>query len=264
MNAPLITSKNNDQIKWIKKLNQRKFRVQERAYYVEGVRLTEEAVCSGSATSLFFTSRLLSTKRGKNLLERAQAQGVRLTECTESVFSEITDTVNSQGVLAIVRKRHWPFVLKGLLVVADEIQDPGNMGTLCRTAVAAGASGLIVTSGSVDPYNPKAVRSSMGGILHLPIWSMDGEEAVQVLEENNVPIIAADLEQAVDCFNASFPQTLALVVGNEARGVSELMLTHAQMRVKIPLLGPVESLNASVAAGILLYEIVRQRWKDEL
>lgn len=264
MRVPLISSKNNEQIKWLKKLRQRKFRDQENAYYVEGVRLTEEAVRSGLVTRLYFTSRLLTSERGERLLKQAQAHNVSIVECTESVFSEIADTVNTQGVLAVVKKQGWPLTLEGLLVVADEIQDPGNMGTLCRTAAAAGASGIIVTTGSVDPYNPKAVRSSMGGIFHLPVWLIDAAEAVQALQKNNVPIVAADLEQAVDYFSVTFPETMALVIGNEARGVSELMRANAQMRVKIPLLGAVESLNASVAAGILLYEIVRQRWKDEL
>ncbi|HHY15290.1 MAG TPA: RNA methyltransferase, partial [Firmicutes bacterium] len=149
--------------------------------------------------------------------------------------------------------------LGGTLLVADEIQDPGNMGTLIRTAVASGVRGLLAVEGSVDLYNPKVVRSTAGAIFHLPHWVFPRTRVLELLDSSESSVVVADLERAVDYWAVSYPQNVAVVIGNEARGVHELFRNRADLRVKIPLVGAVESLNASVASAVLLYEILRQR-----
>lgn len=254
----VITSRQNEQIKWAKRLQQKKYRDQDALFYLEGVRIVEEALETGLVHSLYFTDRLSSIARGQELVKHAQELKIPLWKCTEQVLSELTDTVNSQGVVAIVHKPTWPLKTQGVLLIADEIQDPGNMGTLLRTAVGAGVQGLLIVDGSVDLYNPKVLRSSMGAIFHLPHWFFSREAVLQLIASRGTALVVADLVDAVNYWEANYPRDLAVVIGNEARGVHADFRDRANLRVKIPLMGPVESLNASVAAGVLLYEILRQ------
>lgn len=254
----MITSKANPQIKMAKTLLRRSGRDKAGMYLVEGVRLTEEALRACTVETLFYSSRLLDSPRGAALLDEACGRGVEHLECSEQVLSEISDTVTTQGVVAVVKKESWKQTFSGLVVVADEIRDPGNLGTLFRTAVAAGATGIILTPGCVDPYNSKVVRASMGGVFRLPHWEIPADQGVQFLGEAGVDIVVADIVDSQHYFAVEFPANVALVIGNEARGPSPIWSQNAAQRVKIPLYGEMESLNASVAAGILLYEIARQ------
>jgi len=253
-----IVSRQNERIREAKKLGQRKYREQRGLFLVEGVRLVEEALAAGAVEQLFFTERLLASPRGQVLVSRAEARGVQLFACSEGVLVELTDTVQAQGVVAVARKPSWPQPAPGVLVIADEIQDPGNMGALLRTALGAGVQGLFVVKGSVDLYSPKVLRASMGAIFQLPNWPVERQEVLAFLEKTGAALVAADLEQAEDFWQAAYPQNLAVVIGNEARGVHPSFRQRADLVVRIPLVGPVESLNASVAAGVLLYEILRQ------
>lgn len=254
----MIVSKQNERIRGVKRLSQKKYRDQTGLFCLEGVRVVEEALSTTLVEQIFFAERLLNSKRGAELLNIAKAQGVPVFECSDSVLSELTDTVNSQGIVATVKKPTWPKIIQGLILVADEIQDPGNMGTLLRTAVGAGAQGLLVVEGSVDLYNPKVLRSSMGAIFQLPHWILKRNQILELLSENSCALVVADLEDSQDFWQVCYPQNLAVVIGNEARGVHKDFSSKASLRVKIPLVGQVESLNASVAAGVLLYEILRQ------
>lgn len=258
MNQMVITSKNNDLIKDSKRLQQKKFRDQTGLFYVEGVRIVEEALATPLVERLFFAESLRNTSRGEKLLALACEQAIPAFECTESVLAELSDTVNSQGVVAIVKKPPWDLKPQGLVLIADEIQDPGNMGTLLRTAVGAGVRSLLVVEGSVDLYNPKVLRSSMGAIFHLPHCFLKRSQVLEFLAAGQSTLVIADLVDANDYWAVEYPQNMALVIGNEARGIHEDFRQKASLRVKIPLIGCVESLNASVAAGVLLYEILRQ------
>lgn len=254
----MITSRQNERIREVKRLQQRKFRDELGLFYVEGVRLVEEGLATPLVEQLLFSDRLLSAPRGVDLVERARELNISVLECTDGVLDELTDTVNSQGVVAVLRKPTWEKVPQGLLVVADEIQDPGNMGTLVRTAVGAGVEGILIVQGSVDLYNPKVLRSSMGAIFHLPHWFLTRTQVLAILQQNGSALVVADLVEAKDYSTVAYPQNVAVVIGNEARGVDPQFRENASVRVQIPLMGPVESLNASVAAGVLLYEILRQ------
>ncbi|HHT42558.1 MAG TPA: RNA methyltransferase [Firmicutes bacterium] len=253
-----IVSRQNERIREAKKLAQKKHRDATGRFCLEGVRLVEEALTASLVEELFFTERLLQSPRGRELVQRAQTSAVQVYECSEPVLEELTDTVNSQGVAAVARKPAWELQPQGLMLIADEIQDPGNMGALLRTGVGAGARTLFVVKGSVDVYSPKVVRASMGAIFHLPHQVVDRPEVLELMEKRGIALVVADLENAQDFWTAAYPQDVAVVIGNEARGVHASFRDQAALRVRIPLVGPVESLNASVAAGVLLYEILRQ------
>ena len=254
----MIVSKQNERIREVKRLTQKKYRDQMSMFGIEGIRLVEEALAISLVEQVFFSERLLGSARGVALLEQAQIQGLPVLQCSESVLSELTDTVNSQGVVATVRKPVWQHISRGFLLIADEIQNPGNMGTLLRTGLGAGVSGVLVVEGSVDLYNPKVIRSSMGAIFHLPHWLVTRDQVLEMLQKNDSTLVVADLEKAQDYWDVSYPRNLAVVIGNEARGVHPDFRAKSNLRVKIPLIGQAESLNASVAAGVLLYEILRQ------
>ncbi|MGI6147858.1 MAG: RNA methyltransferase [Firmicutes bacterium] len=254
----MITSKANSQIKKAKALLRRSGREKWGQFLVEGVRLTEEAVGCAAVEVLYYTAKLLDTVRGEELLTAARARGIPIVECSEQVLAEMSDTVTPQGVVAVVNKPAWDFAPTGLIAVADELQDPGNLGTLFRTALAAGAAGLVLTPGCADPYNSKVVRASMGAVLKLPHWEMGVEEIAGMAEAAVFQLVVADLVDSQDYFAVRFAPNVALVIGNEAHGPSARLREKAHVRVKIPLFGPMESLNASVAAGILLYEVARQ------
>lgn len=254
-----ITSKNNERLRRAKRLQRKKYRDQLGMFLLEGVRIVGDALATSLVDELFFGPRLYDTPRGAEVVKRAQNQGIPALKCSDEVLAELTETVSSQGVVAVVRKPSWPLSCSGLMLVADGIQDPGNMGSLLRTVAGAGVRGLLVVQGSVDLYNPKVVRSSMGAVLHLPHWYLSRQDILQLVRENGSTLALADLLQAESMWDVRFPNDVALVVGNEAWGIHADFRKEAQLRVEIPLTGAVESLNASVAAGILLYEILRQR-----
>jgi TrmH family RNA methyltransferase len=253
-----IVSRQNERIREAKRLVQKKYRDQTGRFLVEGVRLVEEALEASLAEQLFFTERLLNSDRGKALIHRAHRQGLEVFSCSEAVLDELTDTVHAQGVAAIARKPSWPAPAEGLLVIADEIQDPGNMGTLLRTAVAVGVQGLLAVKGSVDLYSPKVVRASMGAVFQLPHWMAERRDILDLLQSRGISIAVTQLEDAENFWDVAYPPSVAVVIGNEARGVHPSFRERAAFAVRIPLVGKVESLNASVAAGVLLYEILRQ------
>lgn len=146
------------------------------------------------------------------------------------------------------------------IIILDEIQDPGNMGTIIRTADAFGASGVVLTPNCVDIYNPKVVRSTMGSLFHIPIAQV--EDKIQLIEElknKHVKIYATSLESANYVYDIDFRRDFALVIGNESKGISQQILDLADNIVKIPIMGNAESLNAAIASSIIMYETVRQR-----
>ena len=260
MDSILITSRHNEQVKQVKRLQQKKYRDQENLFCLEGVRVVEEALPTGLVQKVLFTERLFASPRGAALLEQIQHLGIPHLECTVDVFSQLVDTVSSQGIIAVASKPIWPAVsFRGTVLIADKIQDPGNMGTLIRTAVAAGVAGLVVVEGSVDLYNPKVIRSTAGAIFHLPNWVFSRGHTLELLKRSGSALVVADLHQSEDFWAVAYPPDLAVVIGNEARGVHESFREQADLRVKIPLAGPVDSLNASAASAVLLYEILRQR-----
>jgi TrmH family RNA methyltransferase len=261
-----IFSKDNRFIKLARQLNQRKQREKTGLFIAEGVRSLEDVLRSDYTLQAILINSVFKTKtEAKRLLSKVD-KSVPLMEVEDSLFQELALTENTQGVMVIIRqKKH---ILETFLtsspqfiVVADSVQDPGNLGTIIRTTAAAGASCLVVTKGSVDIYNPKVVRASMGGIFFLPVLSVENSGSfVELLKLNGYRIVVGDLEGQIMYYEADLKQPVALVIGNENSGPSQLFKKNADLIIKIPMLGDVESLNAGVAAGILIYDAVRQNF----
>jgi len=188
--------------------------------------------------------------------------GLRLPN---NLFKEVSDTVSPQGVIAVVEQREILLadIILGtnpLVVVLNGIQDPRNLETIIRTCAATNVTAVLLTKGTVDLYNPKVIRSTMGSLLQVPVISgLDDNGAVKWLNYNSINIIVADLDGEEYYYSANLKEPLALVIGNENRGPNDTWRKAARKRIEIPILGHTESLNASVATGIILYDAVRQR-----
>ena len=185
-----------------------------------------------------------------------------MEEIAAYLMDGLTDTETSQGILAVIRRKELPLPPDGdFFVIADTIRDPGNLGTLIRTCAAAGVEGLFLTPGSVDPFAPKVLRAGMGAQFRLPIHRASWDELASTLHDRPKPvrILLSDVENGQPVWQSSLRGPLALVIGSEADGVSPEARQAADGRVHIPMPGQFESLNAAVAAGILIFEVVRQR-----
>ena len=263
----LITSGDNPRIKYFKRLVKRRFREAEGKFVVEGVRFVEEALASAmSVETVIFSSKLLQNERGNALLLEIYNSGIALLEVTEEIMESLADTATPQGVMAIVKafEADLEVILtstqKHLFVLVDGIQDPGNLGTIIRTADAAGADAVILTRGTVDLYNPKTLRATMGSVFHLPIIPVG--EAVQTakfLLQSGVQLIVGMPQTNRPLYSVNLTGSVVLVVGSEAVGVSEEVKLLPCTMANIPMPGRAESLNAAVAVAIMLYEAVRQR-----
>jgi TrmH family RNA methyltransferase len=254
----IITSKANEKIRLIRSLQeQRKTRERERLYVVEGARLVEEAAASGARARLIVHDGRLAP-RERSAVNRLAAAGGEVLETSAEVLASCSDTASPQGLLAVLE---WPELpLPQPLewaVVADGISNPGNLGSLLRVAEAFGVQALILAPGCVDAFNPKVVRGGMGVHLRLPIRVLDWKQIRVQLSGFRIWLAEAREGRPVE--NADWRGPAALILGGEAAGPGEPARSLATGSVHIPMLGKVESLNAAVAGGILLYEIAKIR-----
>ncbi|MDD3394841.1 MAG: RNA methyltransferase [Clostridia bacterium] len=263
--AIIIESHQNKIFKRIKGFAQKKNRDREGVFVAEGVRFVSE-IPPEWEVELFLVAKAFEKENDIHNYE-TRAETYLLTD---ELFALLSDTENPQGVLAVCKKQKeaqeviWkkdaPFFL-----LAEELNDPGNLGTVIRTADACGADGIFLSKGSVDVYNPKVLRATMGSVFHVPIFqNADLEEVALKLNENDISLYAAHLKG--DCYPYHLPleKGCAFLIGNEARGLSDEAAAFCDRWVKIPMPGKAESLNASIAAGVLMYEVVRQRLKEPL
>lgn len=260
----IINSKDNKLLKHSRKLKIKKGRQESREFMIEGVRFVEEAVTSGAEIKYCLCAENLDGDRIESLLKTLKEKGVKLYEVESKLMKDIWDTETPQGILAVVGKKDNDIdgVIENssFLILADRIQDPGNLGTLIRTADAAGAQGVIISEGTVDPYSPKVLRSTMGSIFHLPVIHVPNMvEAVDKLKSYGFNIYASSLEGSTPYYSEDYRKKTAVVIGNEASGIDGSIIQAADRLIKIPMPGNAESLNAGVAGGILMFEVVRQR-----
>ena len=253
-----ITSKENPIVKLIKTLSQKKVRVSSGLFLIEGTRLIEEANNRGVKIKYLIINEAAENVPKIN-------QGCQVLRLPNHLFKKISDTVSPQGIIAVAEQIEISLadIILGanpLVVVINGLQDPGNLGTIIRTSAAAGATAVLLTGGTVDLYNPKVVRSTMGSLFQVPIVNgLDDDEAVKWLNHNSINIMVADLDSEEYYYSANLKKPFALVIGNENRGPNDIWRKAAYQQIKIPILGFTESLNASVATGIILYDAVRQR-----
>lgn len=254
-----ISSPNNSKIKLVRALQSRsRNRKDESAFVAEGVRLVEEAAAVHWPVEFILFDETLSD-RGKKILDTFQQdEGSDFFEIPSGLMTEISDTETPQGILAVLEQRAIPLPPDpSFLVLADQVRDPGNLGTLLRTAEAAGADGVILTPGTVDVFSPKVIRSGMGAHFHLPIHPLPWQEIHLLVKGMQVFLSSAD--SGVPIWDADFTQPSVLLLGGEAFGASPMGEALATDRVTIPMHGRAESLNAAIAGGILIAEVLRQR-----
>lgn len=263
-----ISSGQNPVIKEIKALKEKKHRDQKGLYFIEGIRFIEEAIKEKeSITKVLVSEKITEVKGGSDILKQLKDANYRnIYTVPNKLYLEVTDTENPQGILAVMSKKtvsiESVYDNKNFFVVLDSIQDPGNMGTIIRTADAAGATAVIVSKGCVDVYNPKVLRSTMGSIFHIPICYCDNIiEALQRLKDKGIILCAAHLNGNKSYFDLNYKENIAIIIGNEANGISDSVAAISDELVKIPMEGKSESLNASIAAGLMIYEVVRCRRK---
>jgi TrmH family RNA methyltransferase len=249
----------------VRDLQRRKARGRRGLAVVEGVRLVEEALAAGlEFKGALVAPELARTTRGQSLAAELASHAVPIEEVGSRAFAELAGTETPQGILAIVQPRAWALndVTGGPILVVDGVQDPGNVGTLIRTAHALGASASLLLRGSADPMNPKALRAAMGATFRHPVVQLDDAPFIAWGRERGVLLWAAaadgvPLPRALEA--RTWKELIAVMVGNEGAGIRPHLNELAAQRVAIPLARGAESLNVAVAAGILLYEVLRGR-----
>lgn len=276
----MLSSKENPLIKMVRALRKKKGRLKHRLFIAEGPHLIQEAFASSYAKSI--RGLILEGEDDAGLpdesnypsevyalVQAAKTGGIPLHYVTKSIFKEVAETENPQGILALIdlpptdsqqQKAEFPPAHGFLGLLLNEIQDPGNLGTILRTAWGAGIKDLFITPGTVDPYSGKVVRSSQGGVFNLNIHQTPLAQVITWAQENKVTIVSGDPRGRKVYYDYDFTLPTLILLGNEGRGPQQAAAA-AGLPVQIPLPGGAESLNVATAAGILIFEAIRQRSK---
>lgn len=253
----MITSSQNAKIKSVRALLGRaKERREANAFVVEGVRLVEEASNSHWRFQFALYDETLN-ERGKSQVEGLKSRGVDVEMISDKLMKSLSGTETPQGILAVLEFHPLPVpTTLNFVLIPDQIRDPGNLGTLLRSAAATGVQAVLLPPETTDAFAPKVVRSGMGAHFRLPIYSMTWDE-IQARTEG-LQIHLADMD-GISCWETDLRQPLVLIVGSEAEGASEQARKVVTQKISIPMAGNVESLNAGVAGSVLMFEVVRQR-----
>ena len=259
----VISSMSNAQVKNLNLLQRKaKEREEQGIFIIEGIKMFEEARADNLLKKTYVSESLF-----RELLRNQPDyfDGLDYEIVTDAVFKEVSETKTPQGIMGIVNTIHYSLerILSdpnACLLLLEDIRDPGNLGTMIRTAEGAGVTGIILSDSSVDIYNPKVVRATMGSIYRVPFYqAKDFYEALEQVKGREIEIYAAHLQGIPYDTEGSFQKRCALLIGNEANGLTKEASDLADTLIKIPMEGRVESLNAAVAAAILMYETARQR-----
>ncbi len=260
----MISSKDNEFIKHIKKLKDKKYRDMNKEFVIEGIKLIREAIEEkAEIKQIIICDNCLDS----DIIPKELMYEIAKYECvyvTESIFKVISDVNTPQGILAIIGRNAGEAqidYMQDIIVALDDIQDPGNLGTILRTVDSIGLNQILVSKGTADSYNPKVVRSTMGAIFRVKIIECeDLENTLKEVKKHKFKLVVTSLQTEKSLYDINFDKKL-IVIGNEANGVEQKIQDLADEKIKIPMLGKTESLNASVATGIVLYEYVRQKIK---
>lgn len=252
-----IESKDNSLFKETKKLKDRKNRLKEKKYIIEGFRLVQESFKAKCLIDYIVVSESGLEKLDEYLKEYLDQ--VKIYVMKNNLFSQLTSTEQPQGIIAVLNITDSTDNLDGeFYLLCDKVQDPGNLGTIIRTAHAAGVTGIILTKGTVDIYNDKTIRSTMGSIFYMPVIHDNDLSFLEELKSKGFKLVATSLEESKDFFDEDLSGKIILSVGNEGNGISNEIFSLADKKVKIPMPGGAESLNVAVATSIILFEKVRQ------
>lgn len=257
-----ITSKENELIKHVKKLKDKKYRDMTNQYMIEGIKLVSEAI----QEKVTIKQIILCDDCEKNEeIPKDLMYEIAKYECiyvTEKIFKYLSEVQSPQGILAIIEKNNQDIEIdytQDIIVALDNVQDPGNLGTILRTVDSIGLTQILVSKGTADGYNPKVVRSTMGAIFRVKIVECeDLKQTLKEIKKHKFKVVVSSLQTKNTIYDINYNKKV-IIIGNEANGVEKEIQEFADEKIKIPMLGKTESLNASVAAGIILYEYVRQK-----
>ena len=260
-----ISSKENELIKHIKKLKDKKERDMSNEYVIEGIKLIQEAIQENvNIKQIVVCDDCDKTESiSKDLMyEIAKYDCIYVTK---KIFKYISEVQEPQGILAVIEKNNSDKDIdynQDIIVALDDVQDPGNLGTILRTVDSIGLTQILVSKGTADSYNPKVVRSTMGAIFRIKIIECeDLEKTLKEIKKHKFKVVVTSLQTENTIYGIKYNKKV-IVIGNEAKGVEKNIQDLADEKIKIPMLGKTESLNASVATGIVLYEYVRQKWNS--
>lgn len=256
----MITSTSNAQVKELLQLQKKsKVRNERNVFVVEGIKMFSEAP-KNRIEKVFISETLFNKKK-----QELNLDGLKVEILSDKVFSYVSDTKTPQGILCVVKQKKTKleeiFTKKPAhLMILDNLQDPGNLGTIVRTAEGAGVSGIILSKDCVDIYNPKTIRSTMGSIYRMPfLYVEDLENTIEEVKKNEIKVYAAHLQGKNNYDEENYRTGCAFLIGNEGNGLRDEIAKKADIWVKIQMHGEVESLNAAIASSILMFEVCRQR-----
>lgn len=252
----VISSKENNIIKEVKRLKEKKYRNEK--YIIEGHKMIDEAIQESVKIDIIIMTEEFANHNQKYV---EKINNYKFILVTENVFKELTEVKTPQGILAVVYKKEQRKIDEkaDYIMALDDVQDPGNIGTIIRTLDSANIKQLIVSRGTVDAYSPKVVRSTMGAIFRVQIIEVENlSETLNSLKQKGFDLVSTSLQTDKNIYDINYNKKV-VVIGNEANGVSKEIQDASDYKVKIPMMGKTESLNASVAASIMIYEYVREK-----
>ncbi len=256
----MLTSTKNPRIQHIRRLqSSARLRRSDQLFIIEGIRLAEEVLLAGfNPVAIYHTEDI--GPRGQEIITTFKSRGVEITLVTPHVLQAASDTKTPQGILIVMPVFHLPIPGDtNFIIILDGIRDPGNLGTILRTALAAGVGVVLLASDTVDPFAPKVVRAAMGAHFRLPIYPMDWDQIQEISESHNLINYLADSSGGQPYDQLDFHSPLALIIGGEATGAGREAREMNPIRIHIDMPGKTESLNVGTAAAILMFEVVRQR-----
>lgn len=256
-----ITSKENEFIKHVKKLKDKKYRDMSNEYVIEGIKLVAEAIQEKAPIKQII---LCDDCEKNEAISKDLMYEIAKQECiyvTEKIFKYLSEVQTPQGILAIIEKNNKEVEIdytQDIIVALDEVQDPGNLGTILRTVDSVGLTQILVSKGTADAYNPKVVRSTMGAIFRVKIIECeDLKQTLKEMKKHKFKVVVSSLQTQNTIYDINYNKKV-IIIGNEANGVEKEIQDLADEKIKVPMLGKTESLNASVATGVILYEYIRQ------
>ncbi len=260
-----ISSKDNSHVKYLRSLTEPKYRKKEQVFLIEGVKVVEEALRDDLGVRKVIATPTLTQHHGKGILKLAESKGIEVLWISERLLDALAESKTPQPVMAVTAMpRHSEASLiadeAGLIVIAHQLQDPGNLGTIVRTAEAAGASGIALAAHTVDPFNAKTIRASMGSVLRVPLVAVEDLPAfIGRCKEKGFQTAATVLTGDRTLYDLDLTKPTAVFFGQEGAGLPQDIIDDIDINVRIPMAGTIESLNVAVSAAVFLYEALRQR-----
>ena len=260
-----ISSKDNKIFRHALSLKKKKYRDINGEYLIEGPNLIKEALKEGIQIEGVFVRPDFDENGPDGSILNEEKIGDKSFMLSANLFDNLSDTETPQGLIAVVRKPDGasaPVPEDGNIIVLDRLQDPGNIGTILRTADAAGFSLAVFVKGTADPFSPKVIRSATGSLFRVPIcFADDAAHVTDLVHSYGLKLVTTSMDAEKSCYECDLSRGVAIVIGNEGNGVSDELFESADLKIRIPMEGRTESLNASVAAGILMYERIRRQYE---